>query len=84
MLDHLKLGGLLGIGFESNGIACGSFLRYAKNTHFMSPYLPNKLNNFHFVKIFFLEHRIDDIVLGFWKEHKDLAIDHPLIKIRNI
>jgi hypothetical protein len=50
----------------------------------MSSYLPNKLNNFHFVKIFFLEHIIDDIVLGLWKEHKDLAIDHPLIKVRNI
>jgi hypothetical protein len=31
-----------------------------------------------------LKHRIDDVVLGLWKEHKDLAIDHPLIKIRNI
>jgi hypothetical protein len=84
MLDHLKLVGLLDIGFESNGIACGRFLRYAKNTHFMSPYLPNKLNNFYFIKIFFLKHRVDNIVLELWKEHKDLVIDHPLIKIRNI
>jgi hypothetical protein len=50
----------------------------------MSPYLPNKLNNFYFVKIFFLEHRVDDVVLELWKEHKDLAIDHPRIKIRHI
>jgi hypothetical protein len=50
----------------------------------MSPYLPNKLNNFHLVKIFLLEHRVDDVVLGLWKEHKDLAIDHPLVKIENI
>jgi hypothetical protein len=50
----------------------------------MSPYLPNKLNNFYFVKIFFLEHRVDDVVLELWKEHKDLAIDHSLFKIENI
>jgi hypothetical protein len=31
-----------------------------------------------------LEHRVDDAVLGLWKEHKDLAIDHPLVKIGNI
>jgi hypothetical protein len=84
MLDHLGLGGLLDIGLESNGFACGRFLRYAKNTHFMSPYLLNKLNNFHLVKIFLLEHRVDDVVHGLLKEHKYLAIDHPLVKIGNI
>jgi hypothetical protein len=31
-----------------------------------------------------LEHRVDDVVLGLWKEHKDLAIDHTLVKIGNI
>jgi hypothetical protein len=84
MLDQLGFGGLLDIGLESNGFACGRFLRYAKDTHFMSPYLPNKLNNFHLIKIFLLEHRVDDIVLVLWKEHKDLIIDHPLVNIENI
>jgi hypothetical protein len=31
-----------------------------------------------------LKHRVDDIVLGLWKEYEDLAIDHPLVKIGNI
>jgi hypothetical protein len=84
MPDHLELVGLLDIDFESNGIACGRFLRYVKNTHFLSPYLPYKLKNFNFVKIFLLEHIVDDVVLELWKDHTDLVIDHPLIKIGNI
>jgi hypothetical protein len=31
-----------------------------------------------------LEHRVDDVVLRLWKEHEDLVIDHPLVKIGNI
>jgi hypothetical protein len=84
MLDHLELGDLLDIGFESNRFACGRFLRYAKDTHFMSSYLPNKLNNFHLIKIFLLEHKVDDVVLEIWNEHKDIMIDYPLVKIGNI
>jgi hypothetical protein len=38
----------------------------------------------HLIKIFLLDHRVDDIILELWKEHKNLAIDHPLVKIGNI
>jgi hypothetical protein len=84
MIDHLGLGGLLDIGLESNGFTCGRFLRYVKDTYFMSPYLSNKLNSFHLVKILLLEYRVDDVILWLWKEHKNLTIDHPLVKIGNI
>jgi hypothetical protein len=50
----------------------------------MSPYLPNKLNHFLVIKIFLLEYRVDDVVLELWKEHEDLVIDYPLVKIENI
>jgi hypothetical protein len=63
MIDHLGLGGLLDIGLESNGFTCGRFLRYVKDTYFMSPYLSNKLNSFHLVKILLLEYRVDDVIL---------------------
>jgi hypothetical protein len=78
MLDHLRLGGLLDLGLESNGFACDRFLRHAKYAHLMKSYLPHKLNHLHSVKILFLKHGVDDVVFRLEEKHENLLIYHPL------